>query len=64
MLSPVADVLESDERVVLVGTSCAGLIVPVVSMLRPIDHLVFICAGLPDIGRSATDQIFDDGLLS
>jgi pimeloyl-ACP methyl ester carboxylesterase len=32
-------------------------------MLRPIDHLVFICAGLPDIGRSATDQIFGDGLL-
>jgi pimeloyl-ACP methyl ester carboxylesterase len=35
----------------------------VVSMYRPIDHLVFVCAGLPDIGRSATDQIFGDGLL-
>ena len=58
----IADVLDSHERVILVGTSCAGLIIPVVSMLRPIDHLVFICAGLPDIGRSATDQIFGDGL--
>lgn len=59
----IADVLERHERVILVGTSCTGLIIPVVSMLRPIDHLVFICAGLPDIGRSATDQIFGDGLL-
>jgi pimeloyl-ACP methyl ester carboxylesterase len=59
----IAEVLERHERVVLVGTSCTGLIIPVVTMFRPIDHLVFVCAGLPDIGRSATDQIFSDGLL-
>ena len=47
----------------LVGTSCTGLIIPVVSTFRPIEHLVFVCAGLPDIGRSATDQIFGDALL-
>jgi pimeloyl-ACP methyl ester carboxylesterase len=61
--SYIAEVLGDLERVILVGTSCTGLIIPVVSMFRPIDHLVFVCAGLPDIGRSATDQIFDDGLL-
>jgi pimeloyl-ACP methyl ester carboxylesterase len=61
--SHIAHVLRNDERVILVGTSCAGIIIPVVTMLRPIDHLVFVCAGLPDIGRSATDQIFNDGLL-
>ncbi len=61
--SYIADVLGDLERVILVGTSCTGLIIPVVSMLRPIEHLVFVCAGLPDIGRSATDQIFGDGLL-
>jgi pimeloyl-ACP methyl ester carboxylesterase len=61
--SHVAQVLQDHERVILVGTSCAGILIPVVTMLRPIDHLVFVCAGLPDIGRSATDQIFDDGLL-
>ena len=61
--SYIAEVLENIERVVLVGTSCTGLLIPVVSMLRPVDHLVFVCAGLPDIGRSATDQIFADGLL-
>ena len=61
--SHIAQVLVDRERVVLVGTSCAGIIIPVVTMLRPVDHLVFVCAGLPDIGRSATDQIFNDGLL-
>lgn len=61
--SAIAQVLGDHDRVVLVGTSCAGIIIPVVTMLRPIDHLVFVCAGLPDIGRSATDQIFHDGLL-
>jgi pimeloyl-ACP methyl ester carboxylesterase len=61
--SYIAEVLGNLDRIVLVGTSCTGLIIPVVSMFRPIDHLVFVCAGLPDIGRSATDQIFSDGLL-
>ncbi|HEX4126118.1 MAG TPA: alpha/beta hydrolase [Acidimicrobiales bacterium] len=61
--SYIAGVLENRRRVVLVGTSCSGLIIPVVSMYRPIDHLVFVCAGLPDVGRSATDQILGDGLL-
>jgi pimeloyl-ACP methyl ester carboxylesterase len=61
--SYIAECLVNLDRVILVGTSCSGLIIPVVSMFRPIDHLVFVCAGLPDIGRSATDQIFGDGLL-
>ena len=61
--SHIARVLENHARVILVGTSCAGIIIPVVTMFRPVDHLVFVCAGLPDIGRSATDQIFNDGLL-
>ena len=61
--SHIAEGLVNLDRVILVGTSCSGLIIPVVSMFRPIDHLVFVCAGLPDIGRSATDQIFGDGLL-
>jgi pimeloyl-ACP methyl ester carboxylesterase len=61
--SHIAESLGDIERLILVGTSCTGLIIPVVSLFRPIDHLVFVCAGLPDIGRSATDQIFKDGLL-
>jgi len=59
----IAQVLEGHDSVVLVGTSCTGLIIPLVTQIRPIDHLVFVCAGLPDIGRSATEQIAQDGLL-
>jgi hypothetical protein len=47
----------------MVGTSCSGILTPLVATLRPIEHLVFVCAGLPDIGRSATDQINRDGVL-
>jgi pimeloyl-ACP methyl ester carboxylesterase len=55
--------IDAHDRVALVGTSCTGLLIPVVATLRPIENLVFICAGLPDIGRSATDQINRDGVL-
>jgi hypothetical protein len=41
--SDIAQVLEDHERVILVGTSCSGIIIPVVTMLRRIDHLVFVC---------------------
>jgi pimeloyl-ACP methyl ester carboxylesterase len=61
--SQIAHVLEDHDRVILVGTSCTGIIIPVVTMLRSIEHLVYVCAGLPDIGRSATEQIFTNGLL-
>jgi hypothetical protein len=59
----VAEVTGEHEHVVLVGTSCSGILIPVVSMTRKIDHLVFVCSGLPDIGRSVTDQIANDGVL-
>jgi pimeloyl-ACP methyl ester carboxylesterase len=59
----IAEMLEGDNRVVLVGTSCTGIIVPVVAMLRPIEHLVYVSSGLPDIGRSVRDQITYDDVL-
>ena len=59
----IAEMLEADDRVVLVGTSCTGIVVLVVTMLRPIEHLVFVSSGLPDIGRSVRDQIAHDGVL-
>jgi len=33
-----------DEDVVLVGHSLAGLTIPVVASLRPVRHLVYLCA--------------------
>jgi pimeloyl-ACP methyl ester carboxylesterase len=55
--------LEEIDRVVLVSTSCSGLLAPLVGIMRPVERLVFVCAGLPDIGRSATSQIAEDGVL-
>lgn len=51
------------DRLILVSTSCSGLLAPVVATMRPVERLVFVCAGLPDIGRSATSQIAEDGVL-
>jgi pimeloyl-ACP methyl ester carboxylesterase len=59
----IAERLDGMEHVVLVGTSCTGIIIPVVTMIHPIVHLVYICAGLLEIGRSETDQIVHDGVL-
>ena len=55
--------LEGFDRVILVSTSCSGLLAPVVANMRPVERLVFVCAGLPNIGRSATSQIAEDGVL-
>jgi pimeloyl-ACP methyl ester carboxylesterase len=59
----IARQLEGVDRVILVSTSCSGLLAPVVATIRPVERLVFVCAGLPDIGRSATSQIAEDGVL-
>jgi pimeloyl-ACP methyl ester carboxylesterase len=59
----ISEVTGEHEHVVMVGTSCSGILTPVVSMTRRIDHLVFVCSGLLDIGRSVTDQIANDGVL-
>jgi pimeloyl-ACP methyl ester carboxylesterase len=55
--------LEGVDRAILVSTSCSGLLAPVVAAMRPVERLVYVCAGLPDIGRSATSQIAEDGVL-
>jgi hypothetical protein len=59
----IAEVLADFEHVVLVCTSCTGIIIPVVATLTSIERLVFVCAGLPDLGRSVADQIANDGVL-
>jgi pimeloyl-ACP methyl ester carboxylesterase len=40
------------DDVVLVGHSLAGLTIPVVAAARPVRHLVYLAAMLPDPGRS------------
>ena len=53
-----------DDDVVVVGHSLGGLTIPLVAERRPVARLVFLCATLPDPGRSFVDQTeHDPGML-
>ena len=45
---------------VLVGHSLGGLTVPLVAARRPVWRLVFLCALIPEFGRSLADQVAAD----
>jgi pimeloyl-ACP methyl ester carboxylesterase len=45
--------------VVLVGHSYAGNTIPLVAARRPLRHLVYLCAMIPDVGRSLAEQLTD-----
>jgi pimeloyl-ACP methyl ester carboxylesterase len=47
----------SDDDVVLVGHSLGGLTIPLVAARRRVTKLVYLCALIPDLGRSWVDQI-------
>jgi pimeloyl-ACP methyl ester carboxylesterase len=52
-----AELLVDDgDDIVLVGHSLGGATIPLVARLRPVRHLVFLCALLPEPGKSATDR--------
>jgi pimeloyl-ACP methyl ester carboxylesterase len=48
------------DDVVLVGHSYGGNTVPLVAARRPLRHLVYLCAMIPDVGRSLFDQLGDE----
>jgi pimeloyl-ACP methyl ester carboxylesterase len=52
-----------DGDVVVVGHSLAGLAIPLVALARPVRRLAFVCALLPQPGRSLREQegVFVDG---
>jgi pimeloyl-ACP methyl ester carboxylesterase len=54
-----AAIADCHDDVVLVGHSYAGNTIPLVAARRPIRHLVYLCAMIPDIGRSLFDQLGD-----
>jgi pimeloyl-ACP methyl ester carboxylesterase len=56
----VCAVLDGHDDVVLVGHSQGGHTVPLVAARRPVRHLVYLCALVPDIGRSLFDQLSDE----
>jgi pimeloyl-ACP methyl ester carboxylesterase len=55
-----AALIGCDDDVVLVGHSMGGNTVPLVAARRPVRHLVYLCAIVPDIGRSVADQLGDE----
>jgi pimeloyl-ACP methyl ester carboxylesterase len=48
-----------NDDIVLVGHSYGGHTIPLVAARRPVRHLVYLCAYIPDIGRSFNDQLVD-----
>lgn len=54
----LADV--TDDDLVVVGHSLAGLTIPLVATRRPVRRLVYLCALLPLAGRSLRQQMADD----
>jgi pimeloyl-ACP methyl ester carboxylesterase len=56
----VCAALDGDDDVVLVGHSYNGNTIPLVAARRPVRHLVYLCAMVPDIGRSVFDQLGDE----
>ena len=56
----VCAALDGHDDVVLVGHSYNGNTIPVVAARRPVRHLVYLCAMVPDIGRSVFDQMSDE----
>jgi pimeloyl-ACP methyl ester carboxylesterase len=57
----VCDALDDcGEEVVAVGHSYGGAVIPLVAARRPVQHLVYLCAAVPEIGRSIDDQAFDE----
>lgn len=45
---------------VLVGHSYAGNTIPLVGARRPVRHLVYLSAMIPDVGRSLVEQLADE----
>jgi pimeloyl-ACP methyl ester carboxylesterase len=53
----VCGAVEDLDDVVVVGHSLGGLTIPLVAAQRPVRHLVYLCALIPDIGRNWFDQL-------
>jgi pimeloyl-ACP methyl ester carboxylesterase len=48
------------DDVVVVGHSFGGLTIPLVAARRPVRHLVYLCAVVPEVGKSVYGQLADE----
>ena len=53
----VAAALPEGDDIVLVGHSLAGLTIPLVAARRPVRSVVYLCALVPEPGRSIVDRL-------
>ncbi len=53
----VSDALGDADDAIVVGWSLGGLTIPLVAVRRPVAHLVYIGALVPEPGRSLNDQL-------
>ncbi len=60
----VLSALAGSEPPVLVGHSLAGLTVPLVAVQRPVKHLVYLCAFVPQPGRAMVDWMPEETDMS
>jgi pimeloyl-ACP methyl ester carboxylesterase len=58
-----AATLRGEEDVVVVGHSLGAAAIPLVARSRPVRHLVFLCALIPEPGKSATDRYIEEDVF-
>ena len=58
-----AAALGDADDVVLVGHSLGGASIPIVAALRPIRRLIFLCALIPEPGKSVTDRYREEDVF-
>jgi pimeloyl-ACP methyl ester carboxylesterase len=50
---------DGPDDLIVVGHSLAGHTIPLIAARRPVRHLVYLCALVPELGRSMRDQMRD-----
>lgn len=58
-----AEALGDTDDVVLVGHSLGAATIPLVAWQRPVRHLVFLCALVPEPGKSVTDRYTEEDVF-
>ncbi len=58
--SVIEAIPKNEEDIIVVGSSMAGVVIPLVAAERPVQKLVFLGALIPYPGTSTLDQMYED----